>query len=384
MARLKKQRRALYARGWRPRPSAERQPYRHPVPVLEPRIAAERAVAAVRPNSVRRRAISIYRWANEQAPDLLAWQRREGILALARLPWQRPLYTLPASGQCVAGLVRHLLMRYPLNAIWIQPFQWDGGRDARTRDILTRLAALLGRGGGLHQAWQAGLLPPSFTRRMFHQLLTSDPATPLVLAIRQAQVGALGGQPWLASELCRTALGALQQREDLWLRRIAWLCRSGVEAEQVPEIVAFLHAVPARLRGRSASSLAREAQRWRIVQQVGHHDPRPFPPCGFGDASPDCDDPSWTFHELRSPRALVREGRALRHCVGGYALRVRRGTSSIWSLRRDGERVLTVEVFQRQRAIRQVRGLANRSPSEPECRIIEAWARANGLAIASI
>lgn len=54
-----------------------------------------------------------------------------------------------------------------------------------------------------------------------------------------------------------------------------------------------------------------------------------------------------TWVRLSTPTALDREGAAMSHCVGtiGYASRVQKGTSQIYSLRRSGgKRILTVEI----------------------------------------
>lgn len=67
---------------------------------------------------------------------------------------------------------------------------------------------------------------------------------------------------------------------------------------------------------------------------------------------------------LRSGRDLSQEGVAMHRCVGSYSSDVRSGSSRIFSLRREGRRVATIEigrVFERL-ALRQVRGPCNAWP----------------------
>lgn len=50
------------------------------------------------------------------------------------------------------------------------------------------------------------------------------------------------------------------------------------------------------------------------------------------------------FVPLRSAAQLAEEGRVMRHCVAGYAQEVMQGLSFIYSVRRDGARVATLEL----------------------------------------
>lgn len=79
---------------------------------------------------------------------------------------------------------------------------------------------------------------------------------------------------------------------------------------------------------------------------------------------------------LRTPAQLEAEGRALGHCVGGYAGYVRSGESVILSLYVLGERS-TVEL--RGRAVAQHRAQDNRDPSELSRRALGTTLRRIGL-----
>ena len=87
----------------------------------------------------------------------------------------------------------------------------------------------------------------------------------------------------------------------------------------------------------------------------------------------------WTMQEILSPAELVAEGVQQCHCVASYHLLVRRRSCSIWSLRRNGHRRLTVEVVNKRKMISQVSGFANRDPRHQEIKILSLWAAKNEL-----
>ncbi len=382
MARIKKQKRALYARGWSPTAATERLAYQHPI-VPDPLADAERAMARVRPKHLRRRIVSVLRWADRISPTLLDVQHHPGLLALAGQPWLRPLDRLADPGVGTPELVQHLLWRYPSSAMWAQPFGAQAALDQASRRTLARISVLVGGGCGLRQVQRAGLLPVGFTRRMFHSWLSAVPWTPIVEALRRAQVEALGGPPWLAEALLEHGLDRLQPSEHAWLERIAWLCQRGIERDHVQPIIAYLQARDAPVRGRGATAVLRDAIEWRLTGRRVLAPSRPFRAAGFGQVPPDQpeDGVTWSSHELRSYMALWKEGRALKHCVATYGGMVRSGHSSIWSVRRDGVRCLTVEVLQRHRRIIQIRGRYNRPPTDIERSVVRSWAEANQLEI---
>lgn len=83
----------------------------------------------------------------------------------------------------------------------------------------------------------------------------------------------------------------------------------------------------------------------------------------------------WSFHELLTSRELSDEGRTLHHCVAGYAHACQAGRAAIFSVQRNGTRILTIEVRPEPRALVQVRGLCNRAPSSEERTVVDEWWR---------
>jgi len=83
---------------------------------------------------------------------------------------------------------------------------------------------------------------------------------------------------------------------------------------------------------------------------------------------------TWSFVELTSGEDLFLEGMALHHCVAGYAGRCAAGCSAIVSMRRDGERIVTIEVVPETGRIVQARGACNRAATSVERQAIDRWA----------
>jgi hypothetical protein len=84
----------------------------------------------------------------------------------------------------------------------------------------------------------------------------------------------------------------------------------------------------------------------------------------------------WTISELTSSRELAAESAAMHHCVGSYAHRCAAGTSAIFSARRDGERMFTIELEPATRRVVQARGVANRACTESELAVVARWLEA--------
>jgi len=84
---------------------------------------------------------------------------------------------------------------------------------------------------------------------------------------------------------------------------------------------------------------------------------------------------SWTITELCSLQELIDEGSALAHCVATYARRCVAEKSAILSLRRNGQRRITIELDCRTGGVVQARGMSNRGATPTEREIINMWVR---------
>ncbi|MEQ1504386.1 MAG: PcfJ domain-containing protein [Myxococcota bacterium] len=332
--------------------------------------------------SVDRRALVVLRCVDRWAPDQLcrgsvAWAR-----AVAGHPWHRPPDTWVGEGPLVDHLLR--AVRYPLPA-FLYPLGGAPleGSVAAEVDRAVGLLAFTGGGGALTAA--PGL--PPLSRKAAHLLWTGPAAESVALAVRAAQVAAVGGPDWLVHALARTALGRFVADEAWWGGIVAWLAANAAALDQAVDraalggIVDWLGAT--RATPTSVSRMVRDHQQWHRSQGFGAGLTGPLPRSGLGGArAVDADDGArWSFVELCALEALALEGRSLRHCVATYAPVVRSGKSSIWSMRTEGLPVLTLEVWNADRAVVQIRGLGNRRATPTELRVIDRWAAAVGLTV---
>ncbi len=339
----------------------------------------------------------------QRAPKLANPRYAGGLSEIARLAWERTVEDWVPKGRAadrqLRSLVRHLVVRYPV------PEFLYGSFSERTPDLRSncvRLHVHLGRGGSMFAAVPSGgdpgLLPVPLTRRMCHVFLRSTVEHSLVWAVRRAQVVVHGGDERILGAIRGTFLGrGFNDREGFWLTVIQWLCQQAMLAPaQIGPIVDWVRFRAEAdeafsMKGRTGVSVSRDVARWHgELAQTRTIDGKVFAPSGFsahygerpvgGTGGARSLEP-WCVVELLTSRDLRAEGTALRHCVASYAGQVEKGRCSIWSLRVNAARVLTIEVDNGNRRVAQVRGRANRLPHQDELRLIRQWAAMNGLLV---
>lgn len=93
----------------------------------------------------------------------------------------------------------------------------------------------------------------------------------------------------------------------------------------------------------------------------------------------------YTIVELKSPQALDRESSHMQHCVGlgGYDEGITNGTISILSLRdAKGRPHATMEVLNRERYVRELKGKQNKFPTDKYFDLLVPWLNEGGLRMA--
>jgi hypothetical protein len=97
--------------------------------------------------------------------------------------------------------------------------------------------------------------------------------------------------------------------------------------------------------------------------------PEPWCPAGEADG--------FEIVPIINSAELYREGRTMHHCVGAYESRVRSGECYFFSVRKDKERVATLELLKSgaEVAIGQLRGACNREVAREVVRAVKSWLR---------
>lgn len=310
-----------------------------------------------------------------------------------------------SAGRRFAALLRHLLARYPVPALFDQAFTQG---QATHQEWFVHL----GRGENLRKA--PGL-PFPLTKRMAHFVLQAPADTPIEHALCLGWALGLGVRPRLARAVLGTRLARHlpAEHEPFWRDVLRWgEGQPALSPHQLAPIVDYLHHQrfvtppgadgPARpnlaMRQRRLPTLLREVEAWHAqlgrIAAAGRlsweHDPTVQDlllretSAGF-PADDDDDAIEYRMVQLLNSRELVAEGRALRHCVATYARGCAAGRCTIWSLRRcepqGAVSLATVEVHRATRTVIQARGRANTIPGPRAWRRIDRWVRENGLSV---
>ena len=350
--------------------------------------------AAVPPR-VERRALDLMRHLHADEPTIIGVHPLSWMLTMARHTWVRPLEGWRAPPGCQRDkrdhLARHLLARFPVPEFLfhaLTPRPAERGASSLESDWAVQALACLGCGDSLRTIVGTDAFPTPLTRRMCHEFLSAPPQVRPIVALRRVQLAAGGGDPdKLLPALLKSRLGHVHtlSSEQFWDRVIRWLCRqpdsAGLNSLRLDELLRCLElrarqGAPIRLRGRPLQAVLREVNQLALAEMRARGD-------GF-DASGlrAMERGPWSVQEIRTPEALHAEGTTLRHCVWSYLARIIGHKSAIWSIRRAGIRVVTVEVDLKQGRIVQACGFANRPCSQPERHILSCWAVENGLSVA--
>jgi len=330
-----------------------------------------------------------------------------GLISLARQHgyWVRPLEgwrpTSHNAGRQFSQLARYLLARYEVPA-YLEAVL----RDVYVDDARASWFRHISQGGSLRTA--SGLTIP-LTKRMAHHALQAPDTCTVIQALRWGQVIALGGSPRLAYAVNGSPLGYTMEsaEQETWRQSlIHWLVnQSMLDPVQVEPIVSFVlrrrrrerqfsmqgrtpQSVLRLIQEREEQNAVRERERTRQVERSRYlyrEFPRTHFSPGIWETGRGAQRWIWTIEEIRCNRDLIMEGREMRHCVATYEDSILEGRSSIWSMkveRPEGvQRAVTIEVRPGTRSVVECLGKCNRAPLPEERRILERWARENGLKV---
>lgn len=336
--------------------------------------------------------------------SLVEFAPLRGLVAMARRrqAWlaEPETWSPPSRAPFVifASLAQHLFARWPMPAFMASA--WYGLFEEH-RSWYESV--------GAGESWRRVGIPMPISRAMAHLLPRAPASSSIVGGLRWAQVTAMGGTPELARALVATRLGRTLAHEDFWESVVRFFAsHPEIAPAHVGEIIEMIedrrHGTAAgfvdgaygvlppvepdfAIAGRTLASLlalvdernfgtrirTRHSVSWRTST---------LRPLALVDHRKQY---AWSITELCSSDALLVEGRAMRHCIGTYVGRCRRGESSVWTMQLETptqqRRVLTIEVDMRRRKINCARRRANARPSDAERAILAQWAEQEGIAM---
>ncbi|MDB6118076.1 MAG: hypothetical protein JWO08_1857 [Verrucomicrobiaceae bacterium] len=314
-----------------------------------------------------------------------------------------------------AGLLRHLLARYPVPSFLDTAWEMAGALVHFERDCWCALAY----GRSLREV--SGF-PPSLSNRVLHAALMGGQGSSLVKALWMAQLRCLNAPPLLEKAVLSSRVSNELSDHALWVRLVAkFVAGDESLAAQFALVADTLVAMRAhrnsaqveRVLGLPLAVLIRHCIRFvaHLLQANGHlltdaevmaaaakNELRSlatthWPPL-LGSEPYACNNSraqghvSWSVEELCSFAALKKEGLALGHCVGRYGYRCRQGTSAIFSVRHhrssdegttETTSCATIEVRRRTLKIVQIKAFKNRPANNKIMTFIHEWSLAKGV-----
>lgn len=297
-------------------------------------------------------------------------------------------------GQAIV-LIRQLRLQYEVPAFMLRGFlEVDDWKEAA---VARRMAMCVGNGQSLRKIPD---LPVPLTRAGAHVAQEAPRWLAVGPAMRWAQFVAAGVPEklalYVAAEYYRPF--GIGGREELYGRLANWFSLRASEfrfgwvsqvLSEAFELDREARAYGTRLdlsvctpRGLLRRAEARAARR-RLASQ-----PNFWPSCGIPSllrpSGLTATEPFAEIVELTTWQELQDEGKAMNHCVGGYARDCFEKHSAIYSVRcgdneSSVERLATVEVCLEKKEIVQCKGKGNRRPSTEVIDLVVAWAEKVGL-----
>jgi hypothetical protein len=339
----------------------------------------------------------------------------DGLLALARHSrhWIRPVVEWKPQTHKIrrqfASLARHLFAQWPvpsfMDSVW---FRGNGRVAVRQQEWFLHI--------GLGQNIRTAELPLAYTKRMAHHFMLAPASLTVEGALRWGQIRGLGGSERLARAAIATWLDTEFAHDDFWVAVIRFfIANPMLDLAQLGPIIDYIqdqrftsHEVfvapgvierrgPPQpnftMKGRTPASLLRQVEAWhrslaKVQQPKAEWVPSGIKAFEFVEGIERGENLKvWTLTELLSTKALVAEGRKMKHCVATYGHSCASGSTSIWTMEVESfegqSKILTVEVRNATRLICQARGKCNMLPGEKHRGILRRWAEKAGLTLAN-
>lgn len=309
------------------------------------------------------------------------------------------------------SLCDHLLAKFKTpsfiwSAFWELGFHFriDTKPDSEGRYIDIECSPILqaiiriSRGDSFFKMCKSGDFPVALTQKQCHQFLSSNSDISFMWALRRTQIQTWGGdnrllKAWMNHEFGKKLGSIIDER---WFDSvIAWFSKNPMlDLDQFDQIIDYIinrrrQDKNFSMKGRSAMAVIKAMEEWHqdlAKRQITKG--KEYKSSGFKSghyeyshrlSSGNYEQFHYNIDEILNSKELHAEGKILKHCVLSYSSSIENGCCSIWSMKINGERKITIEV--RNKYIVQARGSCNRKSSAEEFKIMQRWASENGLGI---
>lgn len=312
-------------------------------------------------------------------------------------------------------IARHLFGRFKvpkiLSGVWF-PYELehykrelDRQRDLRVRNVVRTCVPgenkqfrqwyiTIGTGGSFYKEHAKEFL----TRKEAHLFLECPHEISILEALKYSIALATGCEPGKALRIARCKIDYKRLQEDRWRDVIRFFTReTPASVEEADDIIDWINSKfqeDAKFRisghGFNIESIRKKVKDWhyalRRVKAMGDHrwDGHAIPNFKYETKSQHNKGVMdvWTITQILNTKELAAEGTAQHHCVYSYRTRCQCGDCSIWSLKLNDSRKITMELLNNGSLV-QIRGYANRPAYADEMNVIKRWASENNLRFSS-
>jgi PcfJ-like protein len=353
-------------------------------------------------------ATHFWKTIESKAPKLLTKEYLGAVTIVNTLQHHRPIADWEPRGKgrttIFNSLCDHLLAKFPTpqflwSAFW-EPDVLHALGVRTSGETIIKTVSRISRGDSFSKMCKSGDFPITFTNKQCHDFLQSSSDSTFMAALRRTQIQTHGGDIRLLKVLMSRDNGKTLSNivEETFLDSvIAWFSKNPMlDLAQFNPLMDYVwyrwrEDKTFSMKGRSPIALMRAMQEWHddlAKRQIIHG--KEYKPSGFKAGHWEFDHRDGTGNfvrvhysitEILNSKDLHAEGKALRHCVLSYSSSIEQGHCSIWSMRLNDDRLITIEVRRDSRSIVQARGRCNRATSAEEFRIMQRWAQDNSLNI---
>lgn len=295
-------------------------------------------------------------------------------------------------GGIIGNLARHLIVKYHVPKF----LYWH-----LDNELFFRWFYELANGTSVRKLYK---FPIELTKKQANLFLQAPEEYSPNWAIRYAQIIDLGGDTHMCTALAGTRASEDWANNEFWMSVIRFFVKNPMlDTAQYGPIIDYLTAMKFGINGfpaeqpglsmhrREAGALMMQVEGWHrrlggnlnvpkgTPPQWPHHEKiEDFVYVSKRRVNPNCvEETYWTINQICTARELRDEGTTLSHCVWTYIVSCARGDCSIWSLKKEGKSLITVEV--RGTSVRQIRGKHNRHATDEEYSVIAKWETKNNL-----
>lgn len=239
-------------------------------------------------------------------------------------------------------------------------------------------------------------LPVVLTKMQAHEFLQAPDTYDIFQALRYGQIMGMSEDKRLVEAVLEKPFGTTFEHDDFWVEVIRFFINNPMlDRREFSPLVDYINAVKFApnaehpgfsMKGRNPETLLTQVEQWhnKVSKERGKNYME-WKPVGLGGFTKEeksrNEFNNWSIEELLNSTKLFEEGRVLSHCVSSYKYSAAKGQCSIWSLKLNDQKAITIEVNTSSQSIVQARGKLNRLPNSKEIQIIREWANKEGLAI---